>query len=142
VQTDENTVFRIYRANGLQMFPASSNDPAVRRGALERPLTRMVAGGKPGIVFSPNCVKLRKGLAGGFFYKRVRVAGDEKYRDVPEKNQYSHVVEALEYALMDAGENVKVGGAPVASAGAQQGGFRTPPMPQGPGKFGWSPHDI
>lgn len=104
-QSDESTVFRVYRANGIMMLPASTtNDVSLRRGALERPLTRMI-NGKPGIIFSPRCKKLRKGLAGAFCYKRVQVAGDERFRDIPDKNEYSHVVEALEYALLAAGEN-------------------------------------
>lgn len=136
-QTDENTVFRIYRTNGVMMMAASSNDVSVRRGALERPLTRMLDGGKPGILISPNCIKLRKGLAGAFCYKRIQVSGEEKYRDVPDKTEYSHVVEAQEYGLMDAGESVKVGG---------EGVYGQPrvarPVPVSPQKFGWSPHDI
>lgn len=135
--TDERTVFGIYRMNGVMMLPASSNDPTVRRGALERPLTRMLDGGKPGIVFSPNCIKLRKGMAGAFCYKRIQVSGEEKFRDVPDKNEYSHIVEAAEYALMDAGENVQVGG---------QGSFGQPrvarPTPSTATPFGWSPHDM
>ena len=47
---------------------------------------------------------IRKGLAGGFCFKRVKVAGDERYHDQPDKNQYSHPVEALEYAMLGAGE--------------------------------------
>jgi hypothetical protein len=47
------------------------------------------------------------------------------------------VVEALEYGLMDAGENVKVGGDGV------YGKPRTErPMPRGPQKFGWTPFDV
>jgi len=106
-QTDEETPFRILRANGIAATPASSNDAELRRAAVDRPLTRLVQG-KPGIIVSPKCKTLRKGLAGGFCYKRVQVAGDERYRDVPDKNQYSHVVEALEYALLDAGEKATV----------------------------------
>lgn len=105
--TDEETVFQVLRVNKIPAMPASSNDPVLRRAAVDRPLTRLVQG-KPGLIVSPKCKILRKGLAGGFCYKRVQIASDEKYRDVPDKNQYSHVVEALEYALMDAGEKASV----------------------------------
>lgn len=46
---------------------------------------------------------IRKGLQGGFCYRRVQVSG-EKYTDEPDKNEYSHPVEALEYALQGEGE--------------------------------------
>lgn len=131
-QTDENTVGRIYRQNGIMMIAAPSNDVGLRRAALERPLTRM-AQGKPGIIISPRCRKLRKGLAGAFHYKRVAVSGAERYRDVPDKNEYSHVVEALEYMLLAAGENAT-------SLSPQPGPMRA--MAQPAVKQDWSPYDI
>ncbi len=100
----DDTAFKVMRLNGVPALPASTNDPALRRNALDRPLTRMVVGG-PGILFSPKCKYLRKGLAGAFHYRRVKVAGDERYQDKPDKNFWSHVVEACEYGLMDAGEH-------------------------------------
>lgn len=103
-ETDERTVFQVLRANGVPALPASTNDPATRRDALDRPLTRMV-NGKPGLLVSPLMKKFRRGMAGGFCYKRVEVTGQERFRDVPDKNEFSHVVEAGEYALMDAGEH-------------------------------------
>jgi len=47
---------------------------------------------------------LRKALAGGYHYRRVQVSGDARYRDVPEKNDYSHVAEAMQYMMLGAGE--------------------------------------
>jgi hypothetical protein len=80
----------------------------IRRSALDRPLTRTVKG-KPGILFSRRCRVLRKGLAGGFNYKRIAVSGAEgRFNDAPVKNIFSHVCEALEYGLMDAGEHAIV----------------------------------
>ena len=102
--TDSQTVFQTLRLNGIPALPASTNDPAIRRDALTRPLTRMVNGG-PGLLVSPRCKILRKGLAGGFQYKRVQVKGDERFQNKPDKNFFSHVVEAAEYGLMDAGEH-------------------------------------
>lgn len=128
---DEKTYFQALAANGIVALPASSNDPTKRRAAMERPLTRMI-NGKPGILFGARCKWLRKGLAGAFCYKRVKVSGDEKFRDEPDKNQYSHIVEAAEYGLMDAGENVVVN-----AIGAAH--FPTRPvMPTAQ----WSPFDV
>lgn len=102
--TDERSVIQVMAANGIMVIAASTNDPVIRRGALERPLRRMISG-RPAIRFSPRCKILRKGLAGGFCYRRVRIAGYERFRNEPDKNEYSHIVEGCEYALMDGGEH-------------------------------------
>lgn len=107
-QTDRRTPETIMRLNGVPINGASSNDPVIRRAALDRPLTRTVKG-RPGILFSRCCRVLRKGLAGGFNYKRIAVSGAEgRFNDAPVKNIFSHVCEALEYGLMDAGEHAIV----------------------------------
>jgi hypothetical protein len=38
----------------------------------------------------------------------VQVTGDIRYRDVPDKNKFSHVCEALEYDVVSAGEDRNV----------------------------------
>jgi hypothetical protein len=83
---------------------------------------------------SPNCHVFRKGMAGGFCYKRVQIAsGEERYRDVPDKNKYSHIVEAAEYALMDGGEHAVRNPPPQAR----------PVMPAAPQvKSNWCPLDC
>jgi len=131
-QSDSNTAFQVMRAAGVPVLPCTTNDPVLRRAALDRPLTRMVHG-KPGITFSPRCKVLRKGLAGAFHYKRVAIAGkEEMYRDVPNKTFHSHVCEALEYALMDAGEHAIVNPA--------SGAVTTKPAIQV--QTSWSPLDV
>ena len=64
--------------------------------------------GEPGLVVSPTCKYVRKGLAGGYNYRRLQIAGQERYRDVPDKNQFSHPVEACEYMALGAGEGERV----------------------------------
>ena len=59
--------------------------------------------GKPRFLISPKARMIRKGLQGGFCYRRIQISG-EKYTDEPDKNEYSHPVEALEYALQGEGE--------------------------------------
>lgn len=60
--------------------------------------------GKPALQVSPKAKMIRKGLMGGFAYRRLKIAGSERYTDLPDKNVYSHPVEACEYALMGGGE--------------------------------------
>ena len=59
--------------------------------------------GRPALLDSPKCKTLRKGLAGGFCYRRIKTA-NERYTDEPDKNHYSHICEAAEYALQGEGE--------------------------------------
>ncbi len=128
----EQTYFQALAANGIVCLPASSNDPTKRRAAMERPLQRLVIG-KPGIVFSPKCKVWRKGLAGAFNYKRVLISGAERYRDEPDKNAFSHICEAGEYGMMDAGENAVVNGSSRAAVN-----FPTRPVQP---KVTWNPFD-
>lgn len=101
---DERTPFQLMAALGLEVRPApGNNDPTIRREALAKPM-RTLIDGEPGILVHPDCNYLRKGLSGGYNYRRVLVAGDAKYRDTPDKNIYSHVCEATEYMLIGAGE--------------------------------------
>ena len=102
VQTDESTPFLILRKAGIPAKPASSNDYIKRREAVAVPLSRLIDG-KPGLMVHPQCKMLRKGMAGGYNYRRVQVSGEERYRDAPDKNIYSHVCEAAQYLMMGAG---------------------------------------
>lgn len=104
--TDGRTTFQMYRLAGIPAQPASTNDPQVRRDALIRPLTRLVKG-EPGLLLSPHMHMLRKALSGAWCYRRVKIGGTERYRDEAEKNEFSHVGEAAEYGLMDAGESFR-----------------------------------
>jgi hypothetical protein len=94
-----------------------SNDPMKRRAALEVPMKEMCMDGKPRFIVLPKASMIRKGLQGGFCYRRVQTSG-ERYTDEPDKNEYSHPVEALEYALQGEGEG--------RSALARAGGFSKP----------------
>jgi hypothetical protein len=109
-QVDDNTPFDILWNNGISATPAFTNDVVIRRDTLGNLLLMNNMAGEPCILISPRCKTLVKGMAGGFKYKRVQVTGDEKYKDEPDKGQYSHVCEAAEYLLLGAGEDVSVTG--------------------------------
>lgn len=102
-QRDEDTYFSILRAKGIPAVPTHTNDFVLRREALVAPMLRMTDG-LPGLQVSPKCKYLRKGLGGGYHYRRVKVAGDERYEDKPVKNIYSHICEAGQYLMLGAGE--------------------------------------
>ena len=105
-QSDESTPYQLLKASGIVAHPANTNDPLIRREALDGPLMRF-EDGQPGFLVHPDCNFIRKGLAGRYAYKRVQGV-DERYHDSPDKNAYSHPCEALHYALMGGGEVRKV----------------------------------
>lgn len=107
-QTDESTVFQVLQANGINAMPASTNDFMLRREAVVKPLSRLTFDGQPGLLVSPKCRQLRKALNGGYKYKRLAVSGEERFHDKPDKNQYSHVAESLQYLFVGAGEGYAI----------------------------------
>lgn len=108
VTPEEKTCFQIMKANGFPMCePAPTQDPSRRREGVAY-LLRTLVDGDPAIKIHTRCSTLRKGMSGGYHRKRLQVAGDVKYRDVPDKNKFSHVCEALEYDVVSAGEDRNV----------------------------------
>jgi hypothetical protein len=106
-QSDETTPFQMLRAGGITARPAPTNDPVVRIGAVESVLTRMTDG-QPSLLIDPSCVNLKRGFAGGYQYRRLQVSSGERYDDKPDKNKYSHIHDALQYALCGGGESRKL----------------------------------
>ena len=104
---DERTTYDILKAGGVFANPAKSNQPTLRIEAVSAAMRRMVDG-EPGMLIHPQCRTLRKAYAGGYSFKRVQVAGTERYRDVPDKDLYSHVADADQYVMIGAGEGKAV----------------------------------
>ena len=107
---DEMTVFQILAANGIHATPAPTQDPTLRREGLAGMMRRMTLTGYPAYrVSSSDCPVTVKGLSGFYRFTRVLSGGLEpRFQDKPEKNQYSHVCEALEYLAVGLGEGLKV----------------------------------
>lgn len=102
-QTQDETPFMMLEANGIEAFPCFTNEFHIRMNALDNVLTTFKEG-QPRIIIDPSCKKLIRGLNGGYAFKRLKVTGDEKYKDAPDKNMFSHVCESLHYLLLGAGE--------------------------------------
>ena len=98
-QTDERTCFDVLKELGLPTMPARSNAFMARREAVAGFLGRMVDG-KPGFLLSPSCKALRKGFLGRYHYPRLMTSLAATYKDTPEKNEFSHVHDALQYAAL------------------------------------------
>jgi hypothetical protein len=104
-QVDERTPFEVLRGAGLPAAPVHTNDFELRIGAVKAMLTRLTILGRPALVIDPACKMLRKAMNGGYCFRRLQVAGDERFEEKPNKNIYSHVAEALQYLLLGEGED-------------------------------------
>lgn len=107
VQTDERTCMSILSELGIDTLSAMSNLQSKRKDAVNYFLNKLVDG-EPGIIISARCKKIRKGFLGGYKYARVQVSGEERYRDEPYKNSFSHIMEALEYIAMNYATNTQM----------------------------------
>lgn len=92
------------RGHGLPVKQAPTQDTGLRIDAIKSPMLRNVRG-RPGILINrQRCPRLVRGLAGAWHYRRLQVAGEDRYATAPEKSIYSHVCEALGYWLCGKGE--------------------------------------
>ena len=96
---DTVTCFSEIQKFGFHCEAGDTEALVPRREAVAAYLTRITEG-LPSFQLSPKCRMLRKGFLGGYKFARVQVHGDERFKDVPEKNIYSHIQDALQYAAM------------------------------------------
>ena len=94
-QTDERSVVDIIRAEGFKVRPARTNAISARINAVDDYLMRQVDG-DPAFLVDPSCIRLKAAMMGGYRYKP---RGD----NVIDKNDHSHVAEALQYLMLHIG---------------------------------------
>jgi hypothetical protein len=87
--------------------PAYTNDFTVRSETVAKQLMLMLDGA-PGFLLHPDCRVTRKGMQGAYKFRRLKVAGDERYQYEPLKNAWSHPCEAGQYLMMGAGEGDRI----------------------------------
>lgn len=96
--------------HGIDLRASPTQDPKLRQAALSAPCERMIDG-KPGLLVNKSgCPTLHKGLSGGWYFKRLQVAGEERYSDSPVKNDESHICDGAGYGFLGAGEFYRLGG--------------------------------
>ena len=92
--TDERTCALYMQDAGLSPIPGKQA-PEARLSAVRGRLTSLIDG-KPAVRLHPRCKMLRKGFMGKYEYRRMHVSHD-RYTDKPDKNDYSHPHDALQY---------------------------------------------
>lgn len=107
---EDKSYFDILRGEGINIRPAPTQNPELRKEAGREPLERSLAGGKSGYKVNPHCRMLIKGFRTDYRYPRLGTSGAPRYGDKPEKNKYSHPHEARQYMLCGAGFGKEVTG--------------------------------
>jgi hypothetical protein len=92
----EKTCFDILNGKGIRIRAGEQNLTS-RLESVRKPLNTL-RNGKPQLQIHPRCEMLRKGFRGRYQFRRVKVAGSaERYHNEPDKNEYSHPHDALQY---------------------------------------------
>jgi hypothetical protein len=98
-QINEVTCIQVMNQYGIKTYPAPvpQNSFQLRRDCVAE-LLRSRRDKEAAIIIGPKCPILRKGFNGGYHYRRMRQnSNDEIYADAPDKNEYSHLHDALQY---------------------------------------------
>jgi len=93
-QTDMKTPFDVMYENDIIPEEGEQN-PDIRVESVKQLLNKMIDG-SPAISISHKARMLRKGFSGAYHYRRMKVS-KERYADKPDKNEVSHVHDALQY---------------------------------------------
>ena len=109
-KTDPSWINVVRRETGFTILPCpGDNAIGPRLDAVAANLSELIDG-EPAFVLSPDCSILRKGFNSGYCYRRVRSSSGEAFEDVPDKNRFSHLMDALQYlCLGDGGYEKAVG---------------------------------
>lgn len=91
---NKRTDFDILRQHNIKAFPAHTNEIKDRLLAVNWFLSR-----DGGFLIDPKLTHLREAMAGGYVYKEIRNTKGE-YSDTPDKNNYSHIADALQYLCL------------------------------------------
>lgn len=93
----EETTFDLVKREGLMAYPAPTNDIDRRIQAVDSWLLSQRDGGPGFLIDGGRCPKLVQALNGGYRYARMK---NGQRKPTPDKNEYSHIADALQYACL------------------------------------------
>ena len=74
---------------------------------------RRIVNGEPALIIHPRCKILRAACIHKYHYRRMKLAGVDRYAEEPEKiTPYADVADALQYLLLGGGEGRLHSGSP------------------------------
>ena len=107
-QADGQTCMQILNECGIPADVAPTNSFMARRDAVGFYLTKLIAG-RPGFILSPKCEISRRGFQGEYRYKELKIGGlngRKRYNESPDKNFYSHIMDAVQYGCLKIRDSV------------------------------------
>lgn len=120
-QADARTAFDVLRGAGLMVRPAPVQNLSDRLESVRHVLSRRLGADKnTGGLVVGNAPYIRAALAGDYKYQSLKTSDGLRPTPQPDKNDASHIADALQYGLTGGGEwqnlkNQKRGGAVKAS---------------------------
>jgi hypothetical protein len=94
---------------GVRVDAAPTNNPSARQEAVRTPLSRLIDG-RPGLLLCPSCSVTRNGFNSGYKYRTVRAGGEERITADVDKNEFSHIHDAVQYLCSAGGEDIAIRG--------------------------------
>lgn len=89
---------------GTTVLNARTNDLSTRLEAADGTFRRMV-NGEPAILIDPKCKTLRSACISEYHFRKLKVAGGERFAEEPNKTHpHGDIAEALQYLLLGGGE--------------------------------------
>lgn len=89
---------------GTLVLNARTNDPGTRIEAVDGLMRRMI-NGDPAIIIHPDMKILRSACINKYRYRKMKVGGEERYTETPEKiSPFADVADALQYLALGGGE--------------------------------------
>lgn len=101
---DKRSRYVVLAQNGINLTPTKTNAFLARKEAVEGMLLK-----RRGLLLNPSCSRLRRGFLGKYGYGKVNGI----VKATPEKNEWSHIHDALQYlihGLLNEHKPVKGGG--------------------------------
>ena len=102
-QANEMTLVDQLKAAGFRCVKPPTNDPDKRIQAVERLLSQQLDG-KAMFLVDPRCTMLIRGFRSGYRYK---VKKNGEIEDKPDKNEFSHCHDALQYGAAVIDMNIR-----------------------------------
>jgi hypothetical protein len=90
---------------GVPVVNARTNDIDTRIAAVDGPLRRLV-NGEPAVLIHPACKTLRTAWLSKYQFRKLKIAGEERYTEEPDKSAkpYSDIADATQYLFLGGGE--------------------------------------
>lgn len=97
-ETDERTCAQVLMATGNISVRPGVMGIEKRLQAVEYYIAKNI-GGRPAFMVNPSCSWTIDAFVGGYHFPEKRTASTKKQKRIPTKNEHSHIMDAIQYAV-------------------------------------------